>query len=270
MNYNMSTGQENCRNFPKGIYIMLIKTLGTSHGDPTDIRFNSSTLYEIGGSMYLVDCGEPCDALMMRGGRKPHFVRAVFVTHMHDDHVSGLSALCKEKNKYMSDFPMLVMLPEEEAIAGFKAFVDATHIRHTGGKVEFDYIKPNTLTYDDGNIKVTSYRTNHVNHGQFPSFSYIIEGDGKRALHTGDLECDFSDFPQIALEEDFDVCVCELTHYDFEKAIPTFQKCRFKKLIFSHIGNNWHGKENEEKLAELCKQLPYPAILAFDGDEFQI
>ena len=251
-------------------YKMIIKTLGTSHGDPTDIRFNSSTLYEIGGSMYLVDCGEPCDALMIRGGRKPHEVRAVFVTHMHDDHVSGLSALCKEKNKYKSDFPMLVMLPEKEAIDAFKGFVAATHIRHTGGTVEFDHIKPNTLTYDDGNIKVTSLRTNHVNHGQFPSFSYIIEGEEKKILHTGDLECDFSDFPKIALEENFDVCICELTHYDFEKAIPIFQKCHFKKLIFSHIGNNWHGKENEDRLYELCKQLPYPAILAFDGDEFQI
>ena len=249
---------------------MLIKTLGTSHGDPTNIRFNSSTLYQIGKELYLVDCGEPCDALMIRSGRNPHDVRAVFITHMHDDHTSGLSALCKEKYKYKSDCTMKVMLSEEAAIAPFKGYLDAIHIRHTGGDVEFDYIKPNTLTYSDENIRVTSYRTNHVNHGQFPSFSYKIECEGKKILHTGDLECDFSDFPKIALEEDFDACVCELTHYDLEKALPIFKKCRFKKLIFSHIGNNWHGKDNEDRLYEICKELPYPAILAFDGDEFVI
>ncbi|MBR5308241.1 MAG: MBL fold metallo-hydrolase [Clostridia bacterium] len=249
---------------------MLIKTLGTSHGDPTEIRFNSSTLYEICGSYYLVDCGEPCDALMIRSGRKPQNVKAVFITHMHDDHTSGLAPLCKEKYKYKSDFPMKVMLTEEAAIPAFKGWLEATHIRHTGGDVEFDYIKPNTLTYDDGDIKVTSYRTNHVLHGKFPSFSYIIEGEGKKILHTGDLECDFSDFPKIALEEEFDACVCELTHYNFEKALPIFQRCKFKKLIFSHIGNEWHIPENVEKLKELCNSLPYPAILAFDGDEFEI
>ena len=249
---------------------MLIKTLGTSHGDPTKIRFNSSTLYEICGSYYLVDCGEPCDALMIRSGRNPFDVKAVFITHMHDDHTSGLSALCKEKYKYKSGFPMKVMLPEEEAIAAFKGWLNATHIRHTGGNVEFDYIKPNALTYDDGDIKVSSHRTNHVNHGEFPSFSYVIEAEGKRILHTGDLECNFSDFPKVALEEEFDVCVCELTHYKLEKALPIFQQCKFKKLIFSHIGNEWHIPENVEMLKEMCKALPYPAILAFDGDEFEI
>ena len=253
---------------------MLIKTLGTSHGDPTAIRFNSSTLYEISGTMYLVDCGEPCDALLIRSGRNPWDVRAIFLTHMHDDHTSGLSAMCKEKYKYnsrkSSDVNMTVMMTEKEAIVPFKNYLNAIHIRHTGGDVEFDYIKPNTKTYDDGIVSVTSHRTNHVNHGQFPSFSFVIEGEGKKILHTGDLECDFSDFPKIALEDEFDACICELTHYDFEKAIPIFRNCRFKKLIFSHIGNNWHGKENEAKLHELCKQLPYPAILAFDGDEFEI
>ena len=79
-----------------------------------------------------MDCGEPCDALMIRSGRNPHDVRAVFITHMHDDHTSGLSALCKEKYKYKSDCTMKVMLSEEAAIAPFKGYLDAIHIRHTG------------------------------------------------------------------------------------------------------------------------------------------
>lgn len=251
---------------------MIIKTLGTSHGDPTEIRYNSSTLYEIGGSMYLIDCGEPCDALMIRSGRKPYNVRAVFITHMHDDHVSGLSAFCKEKMKYHSGCTATVFLPEKEAIQPFCGYLDALHLRHTGGNVQFDYTKPEGITYEDENIKVSAVRTNHVLHGKFPSYSYIMEikSEGKRILHVGDLECDFSDFPKISTELEFDACVCELTHYKFETALPIFQKCKFKKLIFSHIGNEWHGKENEARLESLCKPIPYPCHLAFDGDEFEI
>ena len=62
---------------------MQITTLGTSHGDHTYCRFNSSTLFETGGRSYLVDSGEPVNGLMIRAGKPFAALRAVVVTHMH-------------------------------------------------------------------------------------------------------------------------------------------------------------------------------------------
>lgn len=45
---------------------MKIKTLGTSHDDPTKTRFNSSNLVEESGNYYIIDAGVPVDALLVR------------------------------------------------------------------------------------------------------------------------------------------------------------------------------------------------------------
>ena len=82
---------------------MKIYTLGTSHGDSTVCRFNSSTAYETeDGRIYLVDAGAPVEALLRRKALHIKDVRAVFISHMHDDHAGGLSGLIKQATKYAS------------------------------------------------------------------------------------------------------------------------------------------------------------------------
>ena len=264
---------------------MKIYTLGTSHGDSTVCRFNSSTAYETAdGNIYLVDAGAPVEALLRRKALHIKDVRAVFVTHMHDDHAGGLSGLIKQATRYAStrNTPFTVHLPEENAIFALKGWVNALHERADHKVMEYKTVTDGAV-YEDDNLTVTAIRTCHLrtkgrNEGDPCSFAYVLrfKKDNYTVLHTGDLLGNLADFPKIAFEQEFDLCLCEATHYPPELAVPIFQKAKFKKMIFIHVNDPWHNRvtvhwkfENNEKLLlSHYTSVPYPIVVAHDGDEF--
>ena len=99
-----------------------------------------------------------------------------------------------------------------------------------------------------------------------PSYALSIETPQTRILHTGDLCCDFHDFPLTGNEEPYDLCVCEGTHFWWhpDRFVETMMRAPVRKLILNHIGPRWtDGKEN--LLREIAAPLPYPVLIADDG-----
>ena len=248
-----------------------IVTLGTSHGDPTYCRFNSSTLLQVKDKLYLFDAGAPVNALMIRQNYRLQNVRAVFITHMHDDHVGGLPGLIKSLAKYPqegqhTDF----FMPSRKAIDGLLGWVRVQHRTWRDGLMDFKVIEPK-LIFEDENIRVTALRTHHLvdEEPAEPTYGYQIDFyDGFRIVYTGDLRVDFSDFPQVIINEHSDICVCESTHFDLKRDIKTLQKCPIGKIIFNHVASFYHG-DGEQNLINLGKTLSYPAFVAHDGDVFE-
>ena len=70
-----------------------IVILGSGSGFPTLDRFCTSIALLENSSCYMFDCGEPASALMFRNGIDPLSTRAVFISHLHPDHVGGLAGL---------------------------------------------------------------------------------------------------------------------------------------------------------------------------------
>ena len=243
---------------------MKIITLGTSHGGAEKDRSCSGTLLVTDNGSYLFDCGGSMESKLRNMDFPINEIKALFISHMHEDHVGSLSGMVKRFNHYIKTGEVLeIYLPEEEAIDAFKVWAGAMHMRGFS-KTNFHTVKAGKV-YDDGNITVTAVLTEHMSLHNAPSFAYVICAEGKKVLYTGDLSCDFHDYPTIVFEEDFDAIVSELVHFNVEENTPTISKSRTKQIIFTHM----HPRQLDAINAAKDK-FPFPITVANDGDEFTV
>ena len=239
---------------------MKLTFFGTSHGAPEVGRFCSGTLLETDGISYVIDCGAPVDALMINRGKRFEDLRAVFITHMHEDHMSTLPAMVKEFGHYHPTAHGTFYLPEEGAIDALLAWNRAMH-DVDNPRITYKTVQEGVI-HDDEHVTVTAYRTEHIR--PFPSYAYdfYCKAEGKHVLFTGDLRADLSDFPKTTSELHRTAVVSELTHFRIEQHTDVFTACDCDMLIFNHmIGYN------TEKMPDIIPQLPMAVHVASDGDE---
>lgn len=248
-----------------------IITLGTSHGDPTLSRFNSSTLFKVKEKLYLIDAGAPANALMIRKGLSLQKLKAIFITHMHEDHVGGLPGLIKSLIKRPEAGQHTdVFLPEAIAVDALIGWMKCMRRTWSPSLLTFRVTESCTI-FKDENLRVTTLPTKHIQDENHKSLSYGYQLDigDKRVIYTGDLRGDFSDFPAVAMEEPSDLCICECTHFDMRVARDILKRCPIKRMIFNHVSNLWHG-DGENDLRKIINTLPFPCEIAHDGDEFEL
>lgn len=248
-----------------------IITLGTSHGDPTFCRFNSSTLFDIDGALYLIDAGAPANALMIRKGYHINDLKAVFVTHTHEDHIGGLPGIIKSLIKYPEVGQHTdIFMPEDEANKALIGWMHCMHRFWAEDLLSFKVAQAGEV-YRDDKVQVLALATKHLENedNAFPSYAYELNIADKKVFYTGDLKFDFSDFPEKALKEESDLCICECTHFDMNVARNVLTNCPTKRMIFNHVGDMWHG-DGEAALKEIIDALPFPCAIAHDGNEFEI
>ena len=238
---------------------MKIIFLGTCHGSQEKNRYFTSMILETSGQMYLIDAGAPFLYLMKNMDIPYDKMKAGFITHMHSDH--ALQAY-----SYFMTCPGCLYLPEESDIKSMESLVHFMHEEWAYKHCVRCKLKSvhDGVFYDDGTIKVTAIPTKHLKSAA-KSFAYMIEGEGRRVLFTGDLSTNFEDYPNVAEEYDFDAVVCELTHFSIDAAIPKLNRTRTKKMIFNHVRDDKVAilKDNEELLT-----LDYH--IANDGDVIEI
>jgi ribonuclease Z len=95
--------------------------LGTSGTMPLPSRHLTSVLLRREGELFLFDCGEGTQVSMRRLNLKWKKISAIFVSHTHADHVTGLPGMLMLSSQVERDDPLYVIGPPK-----IKDFVDAS------------------------------------------------------------------------------------------------------------------------------------------------
>ncbi|MEZ4700711.1 MAG: ribonuclease Z [Rhodothermales bacterium] len=98
-----------------------IVPLGVASALPTLDRHFSATALVREGHVFLFDCGEGTQLQLARAGIKRPRIEAIFITHLHGDHVFGLPGLLSTLALLDHDRPLRIVGPAglREALAAF-------------------------------------------------------------------------------------------------------------------------------------------------------
>jgi ribonuclease Z len=94
--------------------------LGTGAGVPTLTRNVASLAIVLDGRVLLFDCGEGTQHQFFRSPLRPGAAHAIFITHLHGDHLYGLPGLLASLGMHARAQPLTVYGPP-----GLRAYLDA-------------------------------------------------------------------------------------------------------------------------------------------------
>jgi len=246
---------------------MKIRFLGTSHGVPGADRHCQSIVIEAGGSVYLIDAGAPVTDLMLHYGYDLNSLRAVFITHCHGDHLNGLIHLADLAGWYFKEMDFDMFIPEKSVGDAMLNYIEAISPDYVANS---ERLRIRTqavgLVYEDENIKVTAYPTDHMIYFSRPAYGYLVEADGKRVYISGDLNHNLIDYPQLTNTEELDAFIVECAHFPAEQLVENLMSTKAKKVLITHV----FPLEKYEVFESFRSKAHFELMLPCDGDSFEI
>ena len=207
---------------------MRITVVGSSHGVPEPGRKCACFLLEAGENVYFVDMGTDGIQALRDRGIPVEAVKGIFITHVHGDHVNGLIPFVDLITWYFRAADPVICLPDLSLGAVIDRWLEVT-LNGCQKKIRYQKTEPGVV-YDDGVLKVTAIPTEHCP----DSFAFLVEGEGKRVLFTGDLRNPGKDFPVSALEEKPDLLICESAHFEATDYLPVLEGGEVGRVCVSH------------------------------------
>ena len=252
---------------------MKILFLGTNGWYSSPTGDTPCILIDAEGQYIILDAGN--GIYKLDGYIKEEKPIALFVSHFHIDHVSGLHTLAKFDFKQgidvyvgkgrAKDFETLVNPP---FTVGYRTKPENV------GKLTTE-IRLRELSEDGEDIpfRAAAIEQHHayIDHG------YRFELEGKLIAYTGD--CGFTDASR-KLAQDVDLLICECSnkktempdswgHFDPVQAATLAKESNVKQLILTHFGAHVYTALEDRKWAEEEAKKIFPqTIAAVDGMEF--
>ncbi len=243
---------------------MRLHFLGAGHGVPTTDRFCSCAMLTCGGKHYFIDAGAPVADLLIRNDIAFADIRAVFITHRHGDHTAGLPHLLDLCNWHFQETDFDVYVTEQKTVDALGSIVLSRADTFDTARLRLHTYEAGEI-YRDENITVTAIQTDHMA-GQYPSYAFMVEGDGQRLFFTGDLHPGKpADFPVLAKELSSTAVVTEMAHFKWDALLPHIRETKTAQVLVNHYNDTW----SLECIDALKAAVDIPVQKVCDGDVFE-
>ncbi len=147
-----------------------VTILGNASAKPTAAAHPSAQAVNINEQLFLVDAGEGVQRQMFRYGISPLRLRAVFISHLHGDHLFGLFPLLSTMGLYGRRTPLRIYAPRPfgDMLEAHLRFFDRD-LPYTPEWVEVD-TTANRIVFENDTIEVWSLPLRH----RVPTAGYLF------------------------------------------------------------------------------------------------
>ena len=147
-----------------------VTILGNSSAKPTATGHPSAQVVNVNEQYFLVDAGEGVQRQMARRGISPLKLRAVFLSHLHGDHMYGLFPLLSTLGLYGRRTPLRIYAPRPfgEMLECFLRLCE-TNLPYTPEWVEVDTTK-HQIIFENDSTEVWSLPLRH----RIPTAGYLF------------------------------------------------------------------------------------------------
>jgi ribonuclease Z len=218
-----------------------VTLLGTGNPRPSMERFGPAILVEAGPRAVLIDAGRGSTQRLFAVGARESLVgvEAVFLTHLHSDHVVGLPDLWLTSWVFGRNRPLEVVGPPGTAeMAGHleQAYRFDTTVRQRdegfstdGARLTARNVEPGVAWERDG-FRVTAFAVDHGG-SISPAYGYRVDYRGRSVAFSGDTRF----FEPIAEHaRGVDVLVHEVISPEVELRRAQVQGSRAIERVISH------------------------------------
>jgi ribonuclease BN (tRNA processing enzyme) len=236
--------------------------LGTADGHTSPLRDHSGVLLQTPEASFLLDCGAPAGRLLLSDNNGPDLPGALWLSHMHSDHVGQVASLIQSLWLRQRRAPLHVFGPAE-VMRAMKDWLERCLLfpELLGFPIEWHAMTPGEPV-EHGVFTLTAFPTAHLSNfaGRFRAaypntcfdcYGLILEYQGERYVYSSDIEHP-RDLDFALQGGRTHVLICELTHFPERELFRHLAPFEVDSVWLTHYPDHLAGQAAE--LAVMAKE----------------